>query len=502
MTVVTDNAIIKLSNNVFDRNFLTKKEFIEMVENLIVTVTLLKNSDIKDSNGSQSTINMLIDFGIINVTTELDLLKKYLGSSLMDKLLISINDVIREDLLKYPEISKFHKLSRDLRVSIENESDKPTLVDLFCGAGGLSLGLTQENFRVVFANDIEKAALRTYLFNHPEIDGNRITMGGIEDIAHNVRSYIPEDVDVIAGGPPCQGFSMANRQRIIDDPRNILYKYYVESVKNLLPKFFIMENVKGMKSVAHQVVEDFNKNVPIGYDISFDVFNARHFGIPQNRERLIYIGIREDIREKFQTSAEDIIQSIRDSYSPIEQGLMDAIGSLQKLEALRDKNSTDSENDISGYKISLKNKKVENEYVTLINNGKVINLIFNHKARYNNDRDIEIFGRMFPGDKSDSPRIADIMPYISRNHVFKDKYFKLLPDLPCKTITAHMKFDCNMYIHPFQARGLTPREAARVQSYPDDYFFLGPYTKTYQQIGNSVPPMMARVFANKIKNFL
>ena len=93
-------------------------------------------------------------------------------------------------------------------------------------------------------------------------------------------------------------------------------------------------------------------------------------------------------------------------------------------------------------------------------------MVSNHKARYNNDRDIEIFGRMEPGDRSDDPKIADIMPYARRNGIFKDKYFKLENDKVCKTITAHMKFDCNMYIHPTQARGLTPREAARVQSYP------------------------------------
>ncbi len=108
----------------------------------------------------------------------------------------------------------------------------------------------------------------------------------------------------------------------------------------------------------------------------------------------------------------------------------------------------------------------------------IVSVVSNHKARYNNDRDIEIFGRMEQGDRSDDPKIADIMPYARRNDIFKDKYFKLENDKVCKTITAHMKFDCNMYIHPTQARGLTPREAARVQSYPDDYFFRGAYTKT------------------------
>ena len=137
-----------------------------------------------------------------------------------------------------------------------------------------------------------------------------------------------------------------------------------------------------------------------------------------------------------------------------------------------------------------------------INNGKINEIMYNHKSRYNNDRDIEIFRRMLPGDKSDSERIADIMPYQTRKDIFKDKYYKLKPNEICKTITAHMKFDCNMYIHPSQARGLTPREAARVQSYPDDYFFLGAYTKTYMQIGNSVPPLMSRAIASVIKKYI
>ena len=106
------------------------------------------------------------------------------------------------------------------------------------------------------------------------------------------------------------------------------------------------------------------------------------------------------------------------------------------------------------------------------------------------------------GDNSNSPRIKDIMPYKSRKHIFKDKYYKLVNSIPCKTITAHMKFDCNMYIHPNQARGLTPREAARVQSYPDDYLFLGAYTKTYQQIGNSVPPIIGRKIGEIILNYI
>lgn len=156
----------------------------------------------------------------------------------------------------------------------------------------------------------------------------------------------------------------------------------------------------------------------------------------------------------------------------------------------------------SGRRIDHDDIQLQNDYTRMINQGRKYPAVLNHKARYNNDRDIEIYSRLNPGDKSTDPKIADIMPYKNRNDIFKDKYFKLEPDKVCKTITAHMRFDCNMYIHPTQARGLTPREAARVQSYPDDYFFRGTYTKTYMQIGNSVPPLLGRAIAVVIKRYI
>ena len=137
-----------------------------------------------------------------------------------------------------------------------------------------------------------------------------------------------------------------------------------------------------------------------------------------------------------------------------------------------------------------------------VNDNRIFPLILNHKARYNNDRDIKIFTKLNPGDLSDDPKIADIMPYTRRNGIFRDKYYRLCTDKPCKTITAHMEYDGNMYIHPDQARGLTPREAARIQTYPDNYFFCGPYTKTYAQIGNSVPPLIAKTIAEVIKKYV
>lgn len=380
----------------------------------------------------------------------------------------------------------------------KREGVKPNdlkMIDLFCGAGGLSLGFTQEGFVTALANDIEPCCIETYAHNHPETERKFIVEGDIREVVDHLEELVKDKrIDIVVGGPPCQGFSMANRQRLIDDPRNYLYKNYVEIVRRTQPKVFVMENVKGMFSVAEQVVEDFNA---IGYQVNYEVLNAKDFGVPQNRERLIYIGNRIGIdNNAVFKEIHELSKSIPNYF------LKDALYGLRELKASRKKNSTEIGTKESGFKIEKAEAAKTNEFINLINSNRKMQFICNHKARYNNDRDIEIYGRMEPGDKSDDPKIADIMPYSRRNGIFKDKYFKLEPDKVCKTITAHMKFDCNMYIHPTQARGLTPREAARVQSYPDDYFFKGAYTKTYMQIGNSVPPLLGRAIAHIVKKYI
>lgn len=383
-----------------------------------------------------------------------------------------------------------------IKSCIDNyDKEAPVMMDLFCGAGGLSLGFTQNGFITSLANDIEPCCVDTYAHNHPDTPRENIILGDINEVINNLDKLMRfKKVDVVVGGPPCQGFSMANRQRLIDDPRNKLYKSYVKVVSMVKPKFFVMENVKGMKSVSSQVIEDFEK---IGYQVSCRILNAKNFGVPQNRERLIFIGNRigknnDLIFDEIEAQSNDIRNFV----------LSDALKGLRTLKASRKKNATDIDSDISGKKIERAIPNKMNDYISYINQGKKYPLVFNHKARYNNDRDIEIYSRLNQGDRSDDPKIADIMPYSRRNNIFKDKYFKLEENKVCKTITAHMKFDCNMYIHPTQARGLTPREAARIQSYPDDYFFRGSYTKTYMQIGNSVPPLLGRAIAKIIKKYL
>lgn len=367
-------------------------------------------------------------------------------------------------------------------------------IDLFAGAGGLSLGLEQAGFDVVFANEINSTCAETYLYNR-NLPKEKMFIGDINNLIKDIDKYQKyfKNVSLVCGGPPCQGFSMANRQRLIDDPRNKLYKSYLEFLSYIMPKFFIMENVKGMANKIDEIMEDFHNKLGNQYNIEYKILNAKDFGIPQNRERLIVIGNRIGINSK------EIFDEIEKYKVSNKVTLGNAIMDLPKLEPNKLKNNTGFEDDKCGYfEKDYEYKKTK--FYNFINNGRNITKLYNHKSRYNNDRDIKIFGLLPQGCNSLHESIKDIMPYQSRNNIFKDKYFKLSENEICKTITSHMKFDCNMYIHPTQARGLSPREAARVQTFPDDYIFKGPQNSWYMQIGNAVPVKLAEVIGKCILN--
>lgn len=382
------------------------------------------------------------------------------------------------------------------KVILEQQNDNLKLVDLFCGAGGFSLGFTQEGFKTIFAIDNQECCVDTYRVNHPEIAEELVICNDIENINIGEKIGMDVNIDVVIGGPPCQGFSMANRQRMIDDPRNRLYKQFVKNVEMLKPKFFVMENVEGILKIKDEIIEDFSQ-LEEKYKVDCFKINAVDYGVPQNRKRVFFIGTRLNIDVKV------VIDKIKiQANKSTTTVLKDALFGLRSLKAEKEKNKTSHDSIESGSIIELNKFNDQNKYIKLINIDKINTLVFNHKARYNNERDITIFSLLEPGDRSDDLKIAHIMPYKNRSDIFKDKYYRLYPDKPCKTITAHMKYDCNMYINPYEARGLTPREAARVQSFPDDYYFCGPYTKTYMQIGNSVPPLVAKTIAKVIKEII
>lgn len=368
-------------------------------------------------------------------------------------------------------------------------------VDLFAGCGGLSLGLQQAGFTPWFVNEIVEQFCNTYKYNH-ELSDDHYFVGDIADLNQHLDEYknLLSDITLVCGGPPCQGFSMANRQRILDDPRNSLYKQYLIFLQNVRPKFFIMENVKGMMNKIEEIKENFKEYLGEEYQFDYALVKAQDYGVPQNRERFIMIGNRVNISP--QLIFEEIYKHKRKPFV-----LKDALDGLPHLVAKKEKGSKGIECAESGF-TECDFTYIHNDFYKFINGEKEIKKLYNHKNRYNNERDIEIYRRLPQGANSLHESIADIMPYKRRNGIFKDKYFKLDETQICKTITSHMRFDCNMYIHPWDARGLSPREAARIQTFPDDYVITGSQNMWYAQVGNAVPVKLAKAIGDGIMKFI
>lgn len=368
-------------------------------------------------------------------------------------------------------------------------------VDLFAGCGGLSLGLHQAGFTPWFVNEIVEQFCNTYKFNH-NLSDKHYFVGDIAELNLHLDDYkeMLSDITLVCGGPPCQGFSMANRQRILDDPRNSLYKQYLTFLQKIRPKFFIMENVKGMMNKIEEIKQNFREYLGEEYQFDHALLKAQDYGVPQNRERFIMIGNRVGISPK--SIFEEIFKHKRKPFV-----LKDALEGLPHLIAKKEKGAKSIECAESGF-TECDFTYLQNEFYKFINGDRIIAKLYNHKNRYNNERDIEIYRRLPQGANSLHESIADIMPYKRRNDIFKDKYFKLDETQICKTITSHMKFDCNMYIHPWDARGLSPREAARIQTFPDDYVIKGSQNMWYAQVGNAVPVKLAKAIGDGIMKFI
>lgn len=494
-------------------NIKNKEEFLEKILIYIRLVEVIAERTHSSmptiDTVSNTMISELKDMGIITDESDLSSLKVIVSNN-YQRFLSSLAFYLHNKSLFGNLLDKLNNKKRRELQEKEIASGKPSFVDFFAGAGGLSCGFTQAGFRVNFANDFEDVCVRTYRYNHPELPASKVLKGDIRTIVDNISNYVSDNVDVVVGGPPCQGFSSANQQRIIDDPRNELYKYYIKAVSSILPKFVVMENVKGMLKVANQVVEDYanineyRNGKRYTYNVSYELLNSVDFSVAQSRERLIYIAIRNDIEEDFGITPMQIFQEIKENNKQRPHYVLrDALEAIKPLEAPRIKNTNEIDNDVTGKKID-SNTFVgnENPYLCLINGGKAEPILYNHKARYLNDINYKIYKLLDQGNDAADPKIKGIMPYENRLHCFKDKYYKLIADKPSRTITAHLRMDCHSHIHPFQVRAITPREAARCQSFPDDYMFLGPYLKTYMQIGNAVPCLMAKGIAETIKKYL
>ena len=366
------------------------------------------------------------------------------------------------------------------------------IIDLFSGCGGFSLGFQMENFKPCLAIEIDRWASETYSYNHPKIPVLTKDIRKIDPKKLNLNK-----IDGIIGGPPCQGFSLSGN-RDTKDPRNSLFIDFVRFVKILQPKFFVMENVKGLLSMKTKknllvkdiILDEFNK---IKYNVSLQVLTSANYGVPQIRERVFFIGVREDL--PFDENR--LIPKIDFSKKQYLK-LWDAISDLPQINS--------GQGEVS-QKYLLKPK---NNYQKLMR--KNSKEIFNHVAMRHTDRLIERFKQIKYGqsvkdvDKKYSQRKRGAANEIS-GKVFSQNNMRPYPNLPSPTVAA--SFQSN-FIHPYLNRNFTAREAARIQSFPDTYIFKGKrttmswekYLSQYQQIGNAVPPLMARAIAKSLKKIL
>lgn len=336
------------------------------------------------------------------------------------------------------------------------------IIDLFCGIGGLSLGFEQAGFEVISAVDMWKDAIVTYNHNRKDKVGKVET---VEDFNVNELPEIIKEhrVTGIIGGPPCQGFSTVGR-RDVDDPRNKMYLEFYKAVKLALPDFFVIENVKGMLTLnkgafVKDLIERFGP-CGLGYNITYELLNAADYGIPQNRYRVFYVGIRG---KKFEfPKPVGYKLTAKDAISDLEGANSEQYGSMPK-------------NDFQKVMRCNLKKPLNQDYT-------------NHS-----EQTISIISQV-----PDGGNIKDLPPEIWHVRKYNKAFERMGTFKPSNTIdTGHRN-----YFHYSEPRIPTVRESARIQSFPDKFEIIGTRGSQYKQVGNAVPPMLAKVIADEIKRIL
>ena len=383
-----------------------------------------------------------------------------------------------------------------------------TMIDLFAGAGGLSCGLEMAGFKPLFALDAHPAYLSTYAHNHPDVAAVSEDIREVD--AQEVRRLTglkAGDLDLIAGGPPCQGFSINAPVRSLDDQRNHLFKEYLRIASELQPKAILIENVPGLVSLGKgTVVEAITNHLKgMGYSVDHQILFAGHYGVPQLRFRMFFIAIRGDCKVTFPSpthkaeavanfaGAKKLCQKIHPLFSQNlkrKTTVWDAISDLPPLkpgEAIEcgDYLTTPS----SEYQIILRNgsEKVTNHSCAKLGKANLERLT--HIPQGGSWRDIP----------------HEILPEglkRARRSDHTKRYGRLHPNEMCSTILTKCDPHWGSFFHPTQDRAISVREAARIQSFPDRYFFLGSQTQKFEQVGNAVPPLLAKAVGLHIKGLL
>lgn len=398
-------------------------------------------------------------------------------------------------------------------------------IDLFAGAGGLSYGLEMAGFNVVWGLDNKEKTKKTFEENHSA----EMLVDDITEVKPSNVGPAKDDIELVAGGPPCPTFSLVGRSKInsIDDRKNTeddrhqLYQDFLRFVDYYEPKAFIMENVKGMMSAENEDGEPIVKVIKsemneIGYNAKVQVLNSANFGVPQERERLFFIGncVGEDnpdmsewiTHRKPESDDEKNIKfkSENDTFPKYEKNkqkikpwntVADAILDLPPVVPKGDTppKSTDeyTMGSVSEYQKWVRDLDDDKDWENAT--------LHNHTCRGHNMRDLTIYKLMGEGV---TYKIGDLpeehQPY--RTDIFPDKMKKQNSKEPSSTIVAHLYKDGHMFVHPNEARSITVREAARLQSFKDTFEFPVARTHAFKQVGNAVPPLLAQAIGTAIKN--
>ncbi len=393
-----------------------------------------------------------------------------------------------------------------------------TFIDLFAGCGGLSEGFYREGFKSLAHVEIDHWACETlrtrmkyygYKDYEKEVIEHDITS---KDILKRIDNAVNgRSVDIIIGGPPCQAYSTAGRvrdgKRMATDPRNYLFESYVKILNHYKPIFFVFENVTGLLSaqvngapIFPKVLKALGKKYKVIGNPEILVHNTADYGVPQLRKRVIIIGVRKDIDKDPLQLYQDIIKTHWNPETSEEErkgrkrfvDVKKAIGDLPPVEPGCDESTQEH------------SYPCDNEFLKRVGK-KGVHPLMDHVARSHNDLDRERFQVMINNHWTFG-QLRRLMPQYEHEHarVFDNSYVVQWWDLPSKTILAHIYKDGFQFIHPDekQRRTFTVREAARIQSFPDDFEFKGSRSEKYKQIGNAVPPLFAEALAKSIRKNL
>jgi DNA (cytosine-5)-methyltransferase 1 len=366
-------------------------------------------------------------------------------------------------------------------------SKKPfKVIDLFAGAGGLSYGFSHDkDFQIVVANEIEYDMAQTYSLNHPTV---KVYNFDIKDFGHNnlKKDFGIEkgDIDLIVGGPPCQAYSTVGK-RLLNDPRGQLFQEYYRLLKELKPKTFIFENVKGLLSMSKgelfkTIISLFES---LGYKIYHKVLNSADYGVPQIRKRIIIVGTKLNNKYFFPEPTHSSNSNLFSTNLKPYLTLAEAISDLPFIKSGEENFEYASEPKNDFQKLMRKNAPKK---------------LMDHSAPKNNKKLVKIMELLPDGGTPE-----DLPDELRPKSGFKNTYCRLWWNRPSTTITRNLSTpSSSRCIHPKAPRPLTTREGARIQCFPDDYIFYGSRSSKNLQIGNAVPTFLSIALKNSIKQHL